>query len=113
MKLLLAALVLLVPMTAHSAPDSPSGGQPSTTTVVRGSVLLVEGEYVTVKEMSGREVRVHVNAETKLENLSSKVKVGDKIEAMITPDGHATSVGLQATEAPPVTPASPVPPGAR
>lgn len=106
MKLFLAVFLMLSPVMVQSATDSGSA-QPAAVTVVRGSVLLVDGEYLVVKEMSGREVRVHVSADTKLEGLSSKVKAGDKIEAMVTPEGHATSIALQVSES------GPVPPGMR
>lgn len=60
--------------------------------VVKGDVLMTEGEFYTVKDITGHEVRLHVNKDTKLDG---KVKVGDKIEARITPEGHATSITLQ------------------
>lgn len=60
--------------------------------VVKGDVLMTEGEFYIVKDITGHEVRLHVNKETKLDG---KVKVGDKIEAMVTPEGHATSITLQ------------------
>ena len=56
--------------------------------VVRGDVLMREGEFSIVKDVTGHEVRVHVNKETKL---NGTVKVGDKIEARAT-EGHATSL---------------------
>ena len=54
---------------------------------ITGEVLRIEGENYTVKDISGAEVRLHVNNETKKEG---DIKVGDKIEAKINPDGHAT-----------------------
>jgi hypothetical protein len=52
-----------------------------------GEVLRIEGENYTVKDASGKEVRLHVNNDTKKEG---DIKVGDKIEAKFNPDGHAT-----------------------
>ena len=60
--------------------------------IVRGDVLMREGEFYIVKDTSGHEVRLHVNKETKLDG---PVKAGDKIEARVTPEGHATSLTLQ------------------
>jgi len=60
--------------------------------VVKGDVLMTEGEFYIVKDITGHEVRLHVNKDTKLDG---KVKVGDKIEARVTPEGHATSITLQ------------------
>jgi hypothetical protein len=71
------------------AADAPQGGSEQ---IVKGDVLLKEGEEYVIKEMSGREVRVHVNAETKKDGV---IKVGDKIEATVTREGHATSIKQQ------------------
>ena len=60
--------------------------------VVRGDVLMREGEFYIVKDVTGHEVRLHVNKETKLDGT---VKVGDKIEARVTSDGHAMSLTQQ------------------
>ena len=62
--------------------------------IVKGDVLMTEGEFYIVKDITGHEVRLHVNKETKLDGMV-KVKVGDKIEARVTPEGHAVSIMLQ------------------
>ena len=71
------------------AADAAQGGSEQ---IVKGDVLLKEGEEYVIKEISGREVRVHVNAETKKDGV---IKVGDKIEAAVTRDGHALSIKQQ------------------
>ena len=71
------------------AADAPQAGSEQ---IVKGDVLLKEGEEYVIKEMSGREVRVHVNAETKKDGV---IKVGDKIEATVTREGHAISIKQQ------------------
>ena len=48
-----------------------------------------------MKEISGREIRLHVNGETKIENVVAKLKTGDRIEATVTPQGHAVVIALQ------------------
>jgi translation initiation factor IF-1 len=60
--------------------------------IVKGDVQLIEGEFYFVKDTSGHEVRLHVNGQT---NLEDRIKVGDKIEARVTPQGHATSIAVQ------------------
>jgi hypothetical protein len=60
--------------------------------IVKGDVQLIEGEFYFVKDISGHEVRLHVNGQTKLED---RIKVGDKIEARVTSKGHATSIAVQ------------------
>ena len=80
--------------------------------IVKGDVLMTEGEFYIVKDITGHEVRLHVNKETKLDG-TVKVKVGDKIEARVTPEGHATSITLQIPQnstAPVVPSTSPTPP---
>ena len=57
--------------------------------IVKGDVLLKEGEFYVIKDITGHEVRVHVSSETKLDGA---IKTGDKIEAKVTSDGHAISI---------------------
>jgi hypothetical protein len=82
--------------------DGASGTQ-----VVKGSVLDQEGEYYTIKDMSGHELRLHVDKDTKMEE---RIKVGDRIEAQVTPDGHAKSIRVPMSDAMPSTP-KPLPGG--
>ncbi len=56
---------------------------------ITGDLLKIEGEFYVVKDATGREVRLHVDKNTKLEG---PVKTGDKIEAQATEKGHAVSV---------------------
>ena len=57
--------------------------------LVKGEVLKIEGENYTVKDDTGKEVKLHVNADTKKEG---DIKVGDKIEAQADGSGHAESI---------------------
>ncbi len=77
----------IIPQTGTSTSKAAS---PEHT--IKGDVQLIEGEFYFVKDVSGHEVRLRVNGETKLED---RIKVGDKIEANVTSDGHATSVMVQ------------------
>ena len=60
--------------------------------VVKGDVLLKEGDEYIIKDISGHEVRVHVSPETKKDGV---IKIGDKIEATVTREGHAISIKQQ------------------
>lgn len=74
---------------------------------IKGDVQMIEGEFYVVKDTSGHQVRLYVNNETKLED---RIKVGDKIEARGTSEGHATSIMLQIPQngmAPPLPNTSP------
>lgn len=56
---------------------------------VQGDVLKIEGDSYVVKDMGGKEIRLHVDKTTKLEGA---FKAGDKIEAQVTEKGHALSI---------------------
>jgi hypothetical protein len=59
---------------------------------IMGDVQMIEGEFYFVKDTTGHQVRLHVNNETQL---GDRIKVGDKIEARVTSEGHATSITVQ------------------
>jgi hypothetical protein len=83
----LAMLVALGMISVSYAAD-PMGKSGSAQTVT-GEILKVEGENYTIKDASGKEVRLHVDKTTKTQGT---LKVGDKVEAEATPAGHATSI---------------------
>ena len=60
--------------------------------MIKGDVQMIEGEFYFVKDTTGHQVRLHVNKETKLED---RIKVGDKIEARVTPEGHVMAMAVQ------------------
>ena len=57
--------------------------------IVEGDILKIEGEYYTVHDRAGHEVRLHVNKTTRLEGT---FKVGDKVEVYATEKGHARAM---------------------
>jgi hypothetical protein len=61
----------------------------SVTTFVHGEILNIDGPYYTVKDQSGREVRLHIDGSTT--RTEDTFGVGDRIAADVTPHGH---VGL-------------------
>jgi hypothetical protein len=105
---ILLTLILLFSVLTHA--DALEGFQPIAMSAVNGDVLYWEGEEVVVKEISGREVRLHVTAETKIEGVAGgRLKTGDKIAAQVNSDGHALSITLQIHD----SGASVTPPGLR
>jgi len=62
--------------------------EPSTQTV-KGDLLKIDGEFYVVKDMAGKEVRLHVD---KTSQLDGTFKAGDKIEAQATDKNHAGSI---------------------
>lgn len=92
MPILFALFLVFVAVTQAEAVE---GSQSTAATVVKGDVLYWEGEELIVKEISGREVRLRVTAETKIEGVAGRLKTGDKIAAQVNSDGRAVSVTLQ------------------
>lgn len=104
---ILLALFLVFGVATQAA--AVEGSQPTASPMIKGDVLYWEGEEVIVKEMSGKEVRLRVTPETKLEGVISRLKTGDKITAQVNSDGRALSITLQI----PDSGASVVVPGSR
>jgi ribosomal protein S1 len=57
--------------------------------IVEGDLLKIDGEFYTVHDSAGHEVRLHVDKTTQLEGT---FKAGDKVEAYVTDKGHARSM---------------------
>ena len=74
------------PMSEKEA--SPTMKERITKDTVKGTLMSMQGEYYSIKDTDGKEVRVHVDKSTKLD----KVLVGDKVKAYITDKGHTTTL---------------------
>lgn len=57
---------------------------------VKGEIVKIDGENYVVKEASGAEVRMHVNASTE-KNSKMTPKVGEHVLAKVDAQGHAVS----------------------
>jgi len=68
-------------MPGEMAPPGPR--------IITGDLLKIDGEFYVVKEVSGKEVRLHVDKSSKLEGT---FQTGDKIEAEASAQGHALSI---------------------
>jgi hypothetical protein len=106
MALLLAFLLALLPVNPVIAAD---GSQPEGDGTVKADVMYWEGEELVVKEQTGHEKRLRVTRDTKIVGVVSRLKTGDKIHAVVTPEGQAQSITLQIPDAAP----SPAPPAVR
>jgi uncharacterized protein YdeI (BOF family) len=80
---LIVGLATAADKAAEKAPITP-GLQ-----TVTGDVLKIDGDSYVVKDMTGKEIRLHVDQTTKLEGA---FKAGDQIEAQATEKGHALSI---------------------
>ena len=82
----MVAMVIGVAMASLSfAADM---GAPSTQTI-KGDLLKIDGEFYVVKDMAGKEIRLHVDKTTAVDGA---IKVGDKVEAQATEKNHAASI---------------------
>ncbi len=93
MKLLLIVTVyVLLSMGMAGVGLTQNAPQGAAEQVVKGDVLLKEGDEIIIKDISGHEIRVHVSPDTKKDGV---IKIGDKIEATVTREGHAISIRQQ------------------
>jgi translation initiation factor IF-1 len=74
-------------------------GVDGATRVVQGDVLNIEGSEYVLKDMTGHEIRLRVDASTRLRD---RIKVGDKVEAQTTADGRAVSIRVKLPDDGPV-----------
>ena len=96
MKRSISVLAMLVALGMFSVsyaaePSAEKAGKSSSSAAqtVKGEVLKIDGENYVVKDATGKEVKLHVNAQTKKQG---DIKIGDKIEAQADGTGHATSI---------------------
>ena len=75
------ALSITKPLVADAHTPGPQ--------TVTGDVLNMDGEFYIVKDMTGKEIRLHVDKTTELEG---SFKAGDQIEARATEKDHALSI---------------------
>ena len=91
MKKFIGPFVLAMILGAVMATLSYAAGDmaaPSTQTVT-GDLLKIDGDFYVVKDMAGREIRLHADKTT---TLDGAIKVGDKGEAQATEKNHAVSM---------------------
>jgi len=74
------------PMTDKEA--KPTLGERLTNATVKGTLMTMDGVYYSIKDTAGREIKLHVDANTKLD----KVMVGDKVRAYVNDGGYVTTL---------------------
>ncbi len=85
----LASAVTSETMPSAGAPATsmpPPAGTSTILQTVKGQVLKIEGEHYMIKDPSGKEVRLQVTNETKMDGVYG---VGDLIEAQVNQAGNA------------------------
>jgi len=81
------SLVLSITMDATGQASGPS----SAADIVHGDVLNIEGDTYTIKDVTGHEVHLRIDAQTRQED---RIKVGDKVEAQVSSDGRAQTIRI-------------------
>jgi len=112
-----AAVMLTFGTSTYAAEPDPQAGKPRLDNVpagdspapdpqaimkarsVQGELVKIDGAFYVIKDASGKEIRLHVDKNTtKLDKdrakMDSDFKVGDKVEARMNPDGHASSIQI-------------------
>ncbi len=91
MKKLIGLFVFALVLSVGIASLSYAAGDMAapSTQMVNGDLLKIDGEFYVVKEMSGKEIRLHVDKTT---TLDSSINVGEKVEAQTTEKNHAVSI---------------------
>ena len=90
------AVTILVVGVGISEAANPMEGKEATPTLkerltkdtVKGTLIRMDGENYWVRDTDGKEVRLHVDASTKMD----KVVPGDRVKAYITENGHTTTL---------------------
>ena len=82
------SLVLSITMDATGQASGPSS---TAADIVHGDVLNIEGDTYTIKDVTGHEVQLKIDGQTQHED---RIKVGDKVEAQVSSDGHAQTIRI-------------------
>jgi hypothetical protein len=86
--LLLSTTPLFAADPVKDKEASPTLGERITKDAVTGTLMKIEGEYFSIKDSDGKQVKLHVDKSTKLD----KVVEGDKVKAYMTDKGHVTTL---------------------
>jgi hypothetical protein len=91
MKKLIGLFMLAVIIGVGMASYSYAAGDMAapSTQMVNGDLLKIDGEFYVVKEMSGKEIRLHVDKTT---TMDSSINVGEEITVQATEKNHALSI---------------------
>lgn len=87
--MMVMCLFIIQPAFSVEKQGQTGNGQPDLQTV-KGQVLKHEQDTLTIKDSAGKTVHLHIGQDTVIPGLpGATFKAGDKVEAQVTPDGHA------------------------
>jgi len=73
------------PITYEATPTLP---ERLTNDIVKGRLIRIEGEHVVIKVTADKEIKLHVDMNTKM----GEVRTGDKVKAYVDDSGHVTTL---------------------
>jgi hypothetical protein len=73
------------PIANQTTPTLP---ERLTENIVKGRLMMIEGDHVVITVTDGEEIKLHVDMNTKM----GEVRVGDKVKAYVNDRGHATTL---------------------
>jgi hypothetical protein len=91
--IVVVSLVAMDPPAFSVDKQGETGNEQPHLQIVKGQVLKHENEVLTITDEEGKKIHLHLGKDTVIPGLpGAKFKPGDRIEANVTPDGHAKSV---------------------
>src|SRR5262245_15262378 len=73
------------PIAYEATPTLP---ERLTKDLVKGRLMRIEGEYVVIKVTADKEIKLHVDMNTKM----GEVRTGDNVKAYVDDSGHVTTL---------------------
>jgi hypothetical protein len=73
------------PLPDQTAPTSP---ERMTEEIVRGRLIMIEGDQLVIESTAGQAIKVHIDRNTK----TDVILVGDKVKAYVNDSGYVTTL---------------------
>jgi hypothetical protein len=84
-------IIMVLAAAAFSAESSAQGLSASPSQTVRGQIIKIDGQTYVVQDLSGKEVRLHVDSNTMMMD-GTQLREGDLITADVTAKGQASYI---------------------
>jgi len=79
-------------------PGRPESAVPISPAEIKGAISKIDGDHYVVKDLrTGKDVEFAIEKDVKAQ-LERPLKVGDQVEAQLTPEGYAKAVVLVANQ---------------
>lgn len=91
MRATILTLTIVLAVAAAASESLGQGLNASPSQTIRGQIKKVEGETYVIQDMSGKEVRLHVDGNTMMMD-GTQLREGDTITADVTAKGQASYI---------------------